>query len=166
IISDIRLLFTHKTDNSLTSELILFRSLIDDYIHITYIVNQSDKEEQILNFNGDAINKNFKKLSDLATFNEEKLKGKYQYYKKKKNTPRQQKYILDKDNFKLRTFRSTGNLVRSLNNEIYEHRLIRAYFLWRRYSDFVHYSNFSFGLEQQIDPKTDETYTEFAEIIS
>ena len=85
IISDIRLLFTHKTDNSLTSELILFRSLIDDYIHITYIVNQSDKEEQILNFNGDAINKNFKKLSDLATFNEEKLKGKYPYYPTKKS---------------------------------------------------------------------------------
>jgi hypothetical protein len=176
ITTDLKLLFAYKKNNTLTSELVLFRCLIDDFIHFTYVVNQPDKNEQLLNLNGDAVSKNLNKIIELADFNEEKLNGNYPYYpttklidevkQKIKNAPNRQQYILNKDDLKFRSFKSTGNLIRSLDDSDYTHSLIRAYFLWRKYSDFVHYSNFSYEEEQQIDPAKDDTYTEFAEIIS
>ncbi|AYQ31268.1 hypothetical protein [Runella sp. SP2] len=176
ITTDLKLLFSNKKSNTLTSELVLFRCLVDDFIHLTFIFNQADKNEQILNLNGDAISKNLNKLSELAIFNEEKLNGSYPYYptrqlieeikEKIKKAPNRQQYIINQEDLKFRTFKSTGNLIRSLDNSDYTHSLIRAYFIWRKLSDFVHYSNFSYEEEQQLDPTKDNTYTEFAEIIS
>jgi len=174
--NDLSSLLKNKNHGYLTSEFILLRCLIDDFIHITYIVNQENSEEVIIEFNADAISNNFKKLSELAKLNEEKLGGNYPFYptynfmeevkEKIKNSPRRQQYFSDKDNFKFKTFKPTGNLIRDLGDTEYSHRLRRAYFIWRKLSDFVHYSNSSFEEEQRIDPETDSTYTEFAEIIS
>jgi hypothetical protein len=58
-----------------------------------------------------------------------------------------------------------GTIIGKLDNESYAHKLRRAYFFWGHLSDFVHYSNFSFGMERNINPKKDNTYLMFAEII-
>lgn len=173
--NDLALLMQNKNHRYHTSELVLLRCLIDDYIHLTYIVNQPNVEEVIVNFNADALDKNFKKINDLAILNEENLGGNYPFYptyasmeKVKdqiKNSPKRQQHFLDKDNFKFKTFKNTGQIVRELNVETYSHTLRRAYFIWRKLSDFVHYSNITFEEEQMIEPKTDSTYIEFAEII-
>ena len=175
IINDIKILFSSKKNGYLTSELILFRCIVDDFIHIKFLVNQQNPEEEITKFNGDAINKNFNKLVDLAKLNEEKLGGNYPMYptkklieelkEKLKQSPKRQQYFIDKENFKLKTFKSTGNLIRDLEDNNYSHSLRRAYFIWRKLSDHVHYSNFSYEELQIIDPTKDHTYTEFAEII-
>ena len=176
ICNDLSILFTNKKSKFLTSELILFRCLADDYIHVTYLVNQNNVEESITDFNADAISKNFNKIKELAELNEKKLGGNYPFYptyklleqvkEEMKSLPYRQQYFLDKDKFKFKTFKATGNLIRELNNESYAHKLQRAYFIWRKLSDFVHYSNFTFDEERSLKPETDETYSEFAELIS
>lgn len=174
--NDLSTLLKNKNHGYLTSEFILLRCLVGDFIHITFIVNQENSEEVIVDFNADAISKNYRKIFDLATLNEEKLGGNYPYYptyalmeevkEKIKNSPRRQQYFKDKDNFKFKSFKATGNLIRDLGDYEYSHELRRAYFIWRKLSDFVHYSNFAFEEEQEINPETDSTFTEFAEIIS
>ena len=175
IINDIKILFSSKQNGYLTSELILFRCIVDDFIHIKFLVNQQNPEEEITKFNSDAISKNLNKLAELAKLNEEKLGGNYPMYptnkfieelkEKIKQGPKRQQYFIDKENFKLKTFKPTGNLIRDLEDNNYSHSLRRAYFIWRKLSDHVHYSNFSYEELLIIDPTKDHTYTEFAEII-
>ena len=174
--NDLALLMDNKNHGYHTSEFILLRCLIDDYLHITYIVNQDNSEEVIVDFNADALEKNFKKIFDLAILNEETLGGNYPHYptyalmeevkEKIKNSPKRQQHFSDKENFKFKKFKNTGQIIRDLKDEVYSHSLRRAYFIWRKLSDFVHYSNTAFEEEEMIDPETDSTYTEFAEIIS
>lgn len=174
--SDLASILENKSHGYLTSEFILLRCLIDDFIHIAYIVNQENSEDVVVNFNADALSKNFKKLFELAVLNEETLGGTYPYYptyasmeevkEKMKKSPRRQQHFSDKDKFEFKKFKNTGSLIRDLGDEDYSHQLKRAYFIWRKLSDFVHYSNLSFQEEQSINPDTDSTFTEFAEIIS
>ncbi|NAS29506.1 hypothetical protein GTQ40_00840 [Flavobacteriaceae bacterium R38] len=174
---DLSLLYSYKEIQTLTSEFILYRCLIDDYIHIIFISDQDDKNEMFTRLNADALSKNFKKLSDLAELNEEKLGGNYPYYptyammeevkQKMKDSPKRQVHFSNKDEFRFKTFKTTGNLIRDLNdNDPNSHNLRRAYFIWRKYSDFVHYSNLAYEEENEINPAEDSTYTEYAEIIS
>jgi len=173
--SDLALLLEKKKHIYHTSQLILLRCLIDDFMHIVYIANQANPDELIVNYNADAYAKNFQKLKDLATLNEEKLGGDYPHYPtykmlnevadKMKKNPLRNQYLSDIENFKFKTFKNTGNIIRDLTNEVYAHQLKRAYFIWRKLSDFVHYSNMAFNEEQTIDPGNDYTYNEFAEII-
>ena len=175
IINDLKILFETKVEGYLTSEFILFRCIIDDYIHFTYAVNQEDKDECIIRMNADAYNKNFNKIEELAKLNDEKLEGKYPFYPTRdflkeikeifKNKPENAHRFIDKDNFKLKSFPTTGNLIRGLGDNAYSHSLIRAYFIWRKYSDFVHYSYVPYAEEVLINPLEDETYSEYAEII-
>jgi hypothetical protein len=175
--NDLSILYSNKENLTLTSEFILYRCLIDDYIHIIFISDQDDKNEMITKLNADALSKNFKKLSDLAALNEEKLGGNYPFYptnammddlkQKMKDSPNRQAHFSDKEQFKFKTFKATGNLIRDLNDDDpNSHNLRRAYFIWRKYSDFVHYSNLAYQEEEAINPEEDSTYTEFAEIIS
>jgi len=173
--SDLELLLENKKHNFHTSQLILLRCLVDDFIHIIYIANQANSEELIVNYNADTYSKNFQKLKDLATLNEEKLGGSYPHYPtykmldevmdKMKKNPFRNHYLSDIESFKFKTFKNTGNIIRDLAEEDYAHQLKRAYFIWRKLSDFVHYSNMAFNEEQSMYPGNDYTYNEFAEII-
>ncbi len=175
IVNDLKILFETKVNGYLTSEFILFRCIVDDYIRFTYVVNQENKEEYVVKMNSDAYNKNFNKFDELAKINEEKFEGKYPFYptneflketkKTFKDTPENEHYFINKDSFKLKSFPSTGSLIKGLDETEYTHSLIRAYFIWRKYSEFVHYSYFSYAEETLIDPTKDDTYSEYAEII-
>ena len=175
ILNDIKILFEYKKGGYLTSELVLFRCIVDDFIHVRFLVNQENPEEEIIKFNADAINKNFSKLADLAKFNEEKLGGNYPEYptyasmedfkEQIKQSAKRDRYFIDKENFKFKTFKSTGNLIRDLQDSGYSHSLKRAYFIWRKLSDHVHSSSFSHEEAEMINPEIDHTYSEFAEII-
>lgn len=172
---DLLILFKNKNSTYLGSQLILFRCIVDDFIHLTYIVNQIDSNEMMIKFNSDAYNKNFIRLKKLAVLNETKLEGKYPNYptyqqiealkESFKNQNNNAEYFINKEDFKLKTFDNMGNIIGKLNDENYAHKLRRAYYFWGHLSDFVHYSNFSFRLERKINPKQDNTYLMFAEII-
>lgn len=173
--TDLSILFNNKKSIYLGSQLILFRCIIDDFIHLTYIVNQNDSKEMMIKFNSDAYNKNFIKLKKLAKLNETKLKGNYPNYptykliddlkENFKSQTKNENYFKNKEEFELKTFENMGTIIGKLDNESYAHKLRRAYFFWGHLSDFVHYSNFSFGMERNINPKKDNTYLMFAEII-
>lgn len=172
---DLSVLFKNKKTQYLSSQLILFRCITDDFIRLNYIINQSNSEELIIKLTADAIDKNFKKIKELADLNETKLEGKYPFYptydffeelkKNFKNNETKQIYLKDIENFKFKNFDNTGSIIRGLSDENYSHKLRRAYFTWRYLSDFVHYSNFSFGLERDMKKFEDSTYKTFAEII-
>lgn len=175
ITKDLLILFKNKNSTYLGSQLILFRCIVDDFIHLTYIVNQIDSNEMLTKFNSDAYNKNFIRLKKLADLNETKLEGKYPNYptyqiinKVKedfKSKTINDQYFINKEDFKLKAFDNMGNIIGKLYDESYAHKLRRAYFFWGHLSDFVHYSNFSFEMERNINPKKDNTYLIFAEII-
>lgn len=176
LLQDLSILFNYKSSNYLGSQFILFRCIIDDYIHLTYILNQVDSNEMLIRFNSDAYHKNFTRLKKLADLNELRLEGNYPNYptyqfldnfkdsfKQKTNN---EKYFKNKETFELKKFDNMGSIIGRLNDENYAHKLRRAYYFWGHLSDFVHYSNFSFGLERNINPKQDNTYLMFDEIIS
>ncbi len=175
LIGDLHLLFIKKQNNRLTSEFILFRCIIDDYIHIIWIDNQIDPKTEVTSYNADAYSKNFNKIKELADLNEGQLGGNYPFYPTysfleetkeiMKKRPELQVYFLDKENFKFKTFKATGNLIRDLKDVEYSHQLRRAYYMWRELSDFVHYSDFTHKEENSINPSIDTTYAKFAEII-
>lgn len=173
--NDLTILFKNKKSIYLGSQFILFRCIIDDYIHLTYIVNQNNSNEMMTKFNSDAYNKNFIRLKKLAELNETKLGGKYPNYPTYefidnlkdnfKNQTKNEDYFKNKEEFKLKTFENKGSIIGKLEDESYAHQLRRAYYFWGHLSDFVHYSNFSFGMERNVNPKKDNTYLMFAEII-
>ena len=175
--NDFSILFGSDTSSNLTSKNILYRCLIDDFIQIIYISNEEDNYEMVTKLNADSIKKNFNKLMDLAELNEKNLGGNYPFYptyevmegvkQKIIDSPKREQYFTDKANFKFKSFKATGNIIRELkDDDNHLHQLRRAYFIWRKYSDSVHYSNLTFEEEQAIDPEKDSTYTEYAEIIS
>ena len=173
--SDLSILFKNKNSIYLGSQLILFRCIIDDFIHLTYIVNQNNSNEMMTKFNSDAYNKNFIKLKKLAELNETKLGGKYPNYptykfiddlkENFKNQTKNEGYFKNKEEFKLKTFENMGSIIGKLEDESYAHQLRRAYYFWGHLSDFVHYSSLSFGMERNVNPKKDNTNLMFAEII-
>lgn len=175
ILNDLKILLASKNNGYLVSELILFRCIVDDFIHIKFLVNQPNPEEEITKLNADAIAKNFNKLLELAKLNEDNLGGNYPNYptmetlerikEQIKQSPKRQQFFISKDEFKFKSFKSTGNLIRDLPDSGYSHSLRRAYFIWRKLFDHVHYSNFSYEELQKVDPTKDHTYTEFSEII-
>jgi hypothetical protein len=161
--NDLATLFANKNHEYHTSQFILLRCLVDDFIHFTFIVNQENSEELIINLNAEAIHKNFNKIKELAEFNEEKLGGNYPHYptyelmdkvmQRVKDSPRRQQHFSNKEEFKFKSFKPTGNIVRELGDFDYSHQIRRAYFIWRKLSDHVHYSNFAFEEEQMIEPE-------------
>jgi len=62
--NDLSILYSNTDGLTLTSEFILYRCLIDDYIHIIFISVQEDSNEMVTKLNADALSKNFKKISD------------------------------------------------------------------------------------------------------
>jgi hypothetical protein len=175
--NDFSILYSNENRQSLTSQFILYRCLVDDFIHIIFILNQDDVNEMVTKLNADAFGKNFKKLYELAKFNEEQLGGNYEHYptfalmdevkEKMKKLPRREQHFSNKEDFKFKTFKTTGNLIRDLKDDDENvHKLRRAYFIWRKLSDYVHFSNLTYEEEEMRNPAEDHTYTEFAEIIS
>ncbi len=153
---DIENIISDDNHNSFISLYIISRCILDDYIRIKYITSQLNSDETIICLNADARKKNFDNLFSMAKVNEEFIHKQPPYYPTiqlvediKKNFLDEHysdKYFTDKANFKFKQFPTTRNIVDNYpSNE--KASMYRSFYLWRHFSDYIHFSSFSAHLE-------------------
>ena len=134
---------------------------MDDFLHLLYLELHAKKEEEIVKINAKTHKESFKSIEQLTKSNHNYFNGAYKYYLNSeqlqalKNTfseePENDKYFMDKKNFKFKNFiplsQLSDNITHSRDVEIFKDR---AFYLWKEFSSFVHYSNTSFY--QEINP--------------
>jgi len=159
---DLEQILNNRNPELITTPFILLRSLMDDFLHLLYLELNPDKEEQIVKINAKTHKLTFQSIQDLTISNHSHFDGKYGYYldneqlqslkNKFMDKPENDKYFVDKDRFKFKTFiqlsQVAENIKHSRDIEIFKDR---AFYLWKDFSSFVHYSNFSFYLEINVD---------------
>lgn len=142
-------------------------------MHLIYLELSNNKEEEIIRINAEAYRHCFSSLQKLTDSNYENFDGKYPFYLKREeveevkrqfaNKEKNKKYFSEISRFKFKDFITfnilTNRITHSREIKIYRDR---AYYLWKEFSEFVHYSTFSFKTEQQDAPesmnKIDETF--------
>jgi hypothetical protein len=124
--------------------------LLDDFLHLVYLELQSDKEAEITKINASTHKQSFKSLDNLANSSYEhmthtKLKEVKAIFKSKDGN---KKYFKNVQSFKFIGFMIFDEMVNSISlpSDI-EMFKVRAYYLWKEFSSFVHYSNYSFDYE-------------------
>ena len=154
---DLISIFKYSPHKSFVTQFILSRCIVDDYLHLLYLINQADVNEAIICFNADAHKKNFDKISELTDVNEGILGGSFPLYptskirdevkEKLQKNPNKAQYFTDITNFEFKSAKATGNFIKDFPKDKFGAQVRRAYYLWRHLSDYVHYSKFSFDLE-------------------
>lgn len=158
LLSDLSLILKDRNSEYISTPFIILRSLLDDFLHLLYLETHKDRETEITRINADSFGHCFKSLRDLTDSNYEHFKGKYPFYlthsqlqdlknqfiAKKKN----KKYFKNTLTFKFISFKRFTDMVKSFSHsrdvDIFRDR---AYYLWKEFSSFVHYSNYSFEYE-------------------
>ncbi len=164
LLSDLSLILKNRNSEYVSTPFIILRSLLDDFIHLLYLENHNEREIEITKINADSYKYSFNSLKDLTDSNYEHFDGKYKFYLtheqlqtirdkfigKEKN----KKYFKDPDKFSFKKFKHFNDMTKcfsiSRNVDIFRDR---AYYLWKEFSSFVHYSNYSFEYENQNAPE-------------
>jgi hypothetical protein len=158
LLTDLSLILKDRNSECISTPFILLRCLLDDFLHLLYLELRDDKANEITKINADVYKHSFNALIDLTNSNYENFNGKYQFYltyeqlkevqdkfiSKEKN----KKYFKNQCGFKFKGFKRINDMVNttsySRNVNIFRDR---AYYLWKEFSSFVHYSNYSFKYE-------------------
>lgn len=158
LLSDLSLILKNRKSEYISTPFIILRSLLDDFLHLLYLEIHNDRETEITRINADSYRYSFNSLKDLTDSNYEHFDGKYPFYltqeqlqavknkfiAKEKN----KRYFKNPDTFKFKVFKRFSDMVKcfshSRNVDIFRDR---AYYLWKEFSSFVHYSNYSFEYE-------------------
>ena len=147
---------------NLTTPYILLRSLLDDFLHVVYLDGHAEPDEEIVKINASAHKDNFMSLENLTNSkNQEYFGRKFEYLSAEKleevkNTfkgfDKNKKYFSNIDEFKFKRFISLTNLAKEIDaSENYNVARDRAFYLWKSYSAFVHYSTWCFEMENTDD---------------
>lgn len=160
---DLEKVLQNRKSELITTPFILLRSLMDDFLHLLYLELHADKDEEIVKINASSQKQSFKSLEDLTKSNHKYFNGAYGYYLNDEQfqalkdvftgKPENDKYFTDKSQFKFKNFLTltqvAENITHSRDVEIFKDR---AFYLWKEFSSFVHYSNSSFYLEINSNP--------------
>lgn len=163
LLIDLERILHNRNPEMITTPFIILRSLIDDFLHILYLELHADREEEIVKINASSYKQSFRSIEDLTNSNHNHFNGQYIHYltneqfQDLKNTflskDINDKYFIDKDNFRFKNFKPLSGVAEDITHsrsvEIFKDR---AFYLWKEFSSFVHYSNFSFYLEMNADP--------------
>lgn len=158
LLSDLSLLLKDRPSAYISTPFIILRSLLDDFMHMLFIESQSNKESEIIKINADTYKHSFSALKILMESNKEHFEEKYPFYltekefkllkkdfiEKEKNA----KYFKDKSSFKFQEFMTFSKMTVSISitKEVNIFKA-RVYYLWKEFSSFVHFSNYSFEYE-------------------
>lgn len=150
LLSDLSKILNNRDREHISTPFIILRSLLDDFLHLVYLELHSDKEAEITKINASTHKQSFKSLDNLANSSYEhmthtKLKEVKAIFKSKDGN---KKYFKNVQSFKFIGFMIFDEMVNSISlpSDI-EMFKVRAYYLWKEFSSFVHYSNYSFDYE-------------------
>ncbi|TCP22360.1 hypothetical protein EV195_1129 [Tenacibaculum skagerrakense] len=163
LLLDMEKILNNRNPELITTPFILLRSLMDDFLHLLYLELHADSEEEIVKINAKTHKQSFKSLEDLTASNHNHFNGAYTFYLNNeqfqalKDTftgkAENDKYFSDKPQFRFKNFiplsQVADNITHSREIEIFKDR---AFYLWKEFSSFVHYSNSSFYLETNPNP--------------
>lgn len=158
LLLDLSILLKNRNPEYISTPFIILRSLLDDFLHLLYLETHKDKETEIIKINADSYKHSFIALKDLTDSNYEHFEGKYPFYltneqleeikEKFVSKESNKKYFKNPEAFKFIPFKTFSDMVKcfsySRNVDIFRDR---AYYLWKEFSSFVHYSNYSFKYE-------------------
>jgi len=163
LLIDLERLLNNRNPELITTPFIVLRSLMDDFLHILYLELHANKEEEIIKINASSYKQSFRSIEDLTNSNYNHFDGQYveyltnEQFQALKDTfvskAENDRYFTDKENFRFKTFIPLSSVAESITHTQYvEIFKDRAFYLWKEFSSFVHYSNFSFYLEMNADP--------------
>lgn len=158
LLSDLALILNNRDSRYISTPFIILRSLLDDFLHLLYLELHIDKDAEIVKINADAYKHSFGSLKALTDSNYENFEGLYPFYLKNEELEKlkiqfsqkekNKKYFKDIDNFVFKKFITCGQVYERIKStrevNIY---CDRAYYLWKEFSLFVHYSIYSFKME-------------------
>lgn len=164
LLSDLSLILKNRNSEYISTPFIVLRSLLDDFIHLLYLETHSNRETEIIKINADSYRHSFNSLKDLTDSNYEHFEGKYKFYLTREELQslkekfiakeKNKKYFKNPDTFKFFVFKHFSDMTKcfsvSKDVDIFKDR---AYYLWKEFSSFVHYSNYSFEYEMQDAPE-------------
>lgn len=158
LLLDLALLLKDRNQEYISTPFIVLRSLLDDFLHILYLENHSDREPEITKINANSYRQSFNALKDLTDSNYKHFGGKYPFYLTKQQyedllknfcaKETNKRYFMNPDKLKFKDFQPLTNMVKefSISRDVDIFR-DRAFYLWREFSDFVHYSNYTLEYE-------------------
>ncbi|HXB40676.1 MAG TPA: DUF5677 domain-containing protein [Bacteroidia bacterium] len=157
ILYDLIALLKNSPHKNFTSLFILCRCLIDDFLFVFYLKTQPDEDENIVRINANAYSKSFQGLEILTESNEKHFNGTYPFYLNKeefsklkehfKSKAENEKYFKDREKFNFKAFLQVTQIADKTEDFELSKLTLRAFFLWKNFSDFIHYSNLTFELE-------------------
>jgi len=164
LLSELAALLKNRNSKYISTPYILLRSLLDDFLHLVYFHLCKERDSEIIKVNAVAYKQSFVSLKNLTDSNYENFEGEYPFYLKEEEVeelkktfvskPENQKYFQHPSRFKFKEFMTFNTLVHRITHsretKIYRDR---AYYLWKEFSSFAHYSTYSFKIEMQDIPE-------------
>ena len=158
LLSDLSLLLNNRDSEYISTPFIILRSLLDDFLHLLYLENQKDKSVEITKINADSYRQSFISLELLTNSNDEHFNGLYPSYLTHEklidvkeifaNIETNTRYLKNRETIALKGFMSFTEMVKTIRyNSDVDRFKDRAYYLWKEFSSFAHYSNYSFYYE-------------------
>lgn len=162
ITHDLHLILVDRPQENLTTPYILLRALMDDFIHLLYLDLSETFEEDIVRINATGHKDNFNSLKNLTNSENQEYHGesfgylspedfenlKEEFKQKEKN----QKYFQNIETFRFKEFRSLTDMALSINSTNKDNvARDRAFFMWKAFPSFVHYSNWCYDYEMTAD---------------
>jgi hypothetical protein len=155
---DLHAILKNRPSENLSTPYIIFRALLDDFLHVLYLEISKTPEEDIIRINAQSYRDNFVAIKNLTNSNIQQYSGDNLEYlsqedinkiqAKIKSNERLAKYLVDGVEFKFKQFIPVTDIAKiATSSEHYEMARDRSFFLWKGFSSFVHYSNWSYEYE-------------------
>lgn len=163
---DLNLLLDKSPTDNLTTPMVVCRCLMDDFLHMFYLSQNSNAVENIIKINAEGYSEEFRALEGLTKSNYKGFKGKYPFYmtgpelsdlkEKFSSKPENKKYFIDSKSFTFKKFITNAELADGVKNIELNKLAARALFLWKNFSSFTHYTNLT--LERELSEKHRNNY--------
>jgi len=155
---DLHLIMKNRPEENLTTPYILLRTLMDDFIHVIHLDLLDNPDEDILRINASGHKENFNSLKNLTLSDNQVYFGEsfgyltiegFETLKETFKTKEiNKKYFENTEGFKFKKFPTLTEVATSINStENYNVARDRAFYMWKSFSSFVHYSNWCYAYE-------------------
>jgi hypothetical protein len=157
---DLRTILEKSPVDNLTTPAIICRCLIDDFLHMFYLHQEGNEEENIVRINAEAYAESFKSLNAITNSNHQHFQGRYTLYttgtqlqqvkEKFAANPKNKKYFSNLSKLEFKKFITNADLAVGIKDNELNKISLRALYMWKEFSVFMHYSNITFGYETNV----------------